>query len=194
MAFDPFCTVNGNPTTYGVDVAPGATVSLALSTPLPVGQRWKISIIGTDELIVPPALSNVTPPNGIVTNPLNPVTFTFPIDPNGGHAIGIRSRVEEIATPTNGAEVSFGVYSVSTISGLRVGFIGELREGNSDYGWITKLNPILRTGGGGPENFSFRVVDVGQTIVIPTNQQMIVVGTMEVNGTLQVDGELVLGL
>ena len=41
-------------------------------------------------------------------------------------------------------------------------------------------------------NFSYRIVAVASTLTIPINQQMLVVGPVEVDGILNIDGELIL--
>lgn len=45
--------------------------------------------------------------------------------------------------------------------------------------------------GGGDENFSYKKIDTGEEITIPTNQQMLVDGAVTVDGDLIVDGEVV---
>lgn len=40
------------------------------------------------------------------------------------------------------------------------------------------------------DNFSFNIVEENTTLVIPMNQQMVVVGEMMIDGDLYIDGEI----
>lgn len=63
-----------------------------------------------------------------------------------------------------------------------------------------KFNPFTGTldlvgsGGSSPsaDNFSYNVVASLTTVTIPTNQQMVVVGPISIDGVLNVDGNLAL--
>lgn len=57
-----------------------------------------------------------------------------------------------------------------------------------------KLDLVGSGSGGGsssPDNFSYKVISVGETVEIPANQQMLVDGHIRVLGHLLVSGELV---
>ena len=56
------------------------------------------------------------------------------------------------------------------------------------------INELAALGGGGssPPNFSYRIIAAASILTIPTNQQMLVVGPVEVDGVLNIDGELIL--
>ena len=43
-----------------------------------------------------------------------------------------------------------------------------------------------------PANFSFSYIEENKTVTIPTNQQMIVYNSLTIDGTLAIDGELVI--
>jgi cellulase/cellobiase CelA1 len=66
-------------------------------------------------------------------------------------------------------------------------------EADALRGWATDINRVLRdVHEGGGTNFSYKQIDTGQVITIPTNQQMIVSGGLINLGTLINLGELVL--
>ncbi len=41
------------------------------------------------------------------------------------------------------------------------------------------------------QNFSYKKIVTGQTVTIPENQQMIYVGTIEIDGTLIINGDAI---
>jgi hypothetical protein len=88
-------------------------------------------------------------------------------------------------------ETTFGLYTLTTF-GTRVGFVTETREGSVDFGWATKVNPLIRSGGSSSINFSYKTIPVGETVTVPQHQQMIVHGGINVYGTLIMIGEVVL--
>lgn len=57
---------------------------------------------------------------------------------------------------------------------------------------LTGLFDLVGTGSSGPStpNFSYTYIPAGQTITIPVNQQMIVLGGITIDGNLIIDGEL----
>ena len=191
MPLSPICLVQDGAgpfvaTTNGVDVTPSNTISIMLQDNSSVVE-WYLEVFGTDELSTTPVLTDVGV-GGLVTTPATVVTFSFPAAT--GRAFGFRSTVTGTGGPL---ETTFGVFSLTSFS-TRVGFVTETREGNLDFGWATKLNPIIRSGGGsgGADNFSYTLVPDGETVTVPLNQQMIVVGGIEVDGTLDLLGELIL--
>jgi hypothetical protein len=191
MPLNPLCLVQDGigpfvPTTNGVDVTPGNTISVKLLDPSSV-VAWFLGVIGTDELSTTPVLTGVNNITHLVTSPTTVVTFTFPAAT--GRAVGFKSTVTGVGGPL---ETTFGTYSLTTFL-TRVGFVTETREGNTGFGWATKLNPLIRSAsGGGGDNFSWKTVPSGQTVVVPLDQQMIVIGGIEVDGTLDLIGELIL--
>ena len=48
------------------------------------------------------------------------------------------------------------------------------------------------SGGTSPDNFSYSQINLGDTKTIPVNQQMILHQNIEINGTLIIDGTLVI--
>ena len=145
MPLSPLCLVsdNGgpfNPTTGGVNVAPGDSIAVQLAMPGGVG-TWYLTVYGTDELSTPPTLANVNPSTGQVTSPTSIVTFTYPGTP-AGRSIVFQSTV---VSGSNTAQTTFSIYSL-TPNGDRVGAVGETREGNVSFGWAAVLNPIMRQG------------------------------------------------
>jgi hypothetical protein len=149
MPASPICQVREgfgpwSSTTDGFDVTPSSIVGIRLADPSDVSE-WYLRIFGTDEEIsVPPTLMDVNPLTSRVTTPLTVVTLTAPA--TTGHALLFESTV---VTTSQTIRTTFGIY-LRTSTGLRVGAVGETREGSSDFGWATTLNKGLRaaTGGG----------------------------------------------
>jgi len=133
-----------NPTSGGVDVTPGDTVSIQLDDTLGVGS-WYLTVVGVDEVTAnPPVLVNVlTSPDtpGLVVSPTSIVSFTVPV--GRGQAYILRSSVNGPSITT-----TFGIF-VRTAAGFRVGAVGERFEGDPVFGWTTTLNQFIRNGGGG---------------------------------------------
>lgn len=192
MPLSPLCLVQDGvgpfvPTTNGVDVTPANTISIKLVDTSSVVD-WFLQVIGTDELSTTPVLTGVNNITHLVTSPTTVVTFSFPA--GTGRGVGFKSTVTGVGGPL---EVTFGLYSLTAFL-TRVGFVTETREGDTSFGWATKLNPLIRagSGGGNPDNFSWKTIPTGETVVIPQYQQMIVIGGLELDGTLDLIGELVL--
>lgn len=192
MALTPLCQVKDGAgpfvgTNNGVDVTPGNTISIQLLNPVGVVD-WFLQIVGTDELTAIPVLTGVNPFTHQVTSPATVVTFTFP----GalGRAIGFKSTVTGVGGPI---DTNFGVYSLTTFS-TRVGFVTETREGNSSFGWATKINPLIRTGGGGggggDPHYTLTTVIDDQTI--PVRESMLHEDhvVIEDGGNLIVEGDV----
>lgn len=151
----PVCTVadgGGAPastTPTGVNVTAGNTITIALLSNSGV-DIWAISVLGTDELSTAPVLT--------INSTAKTATYTAPAV---GSATIFKSVVTNAATGFT-ASTTFGVY-VPT-SGRRVGANFETIEGDNTFGWAAKLNPIIRTGGGGgstPTGTGFRHVTAG---------------------------------
>lgn len=191
MPLSPICLVQDGAgpfvgTNNGVDVTPNNTISIMLQDTTDAVE-WYLEVFGTDELSTTPVLTDVGV-GGLVTTPSTVVTFEFPN--NTGRAFGFKSTVTGTGGPL---ETTFGIFSLTSFS-TRVGFVTETREGDLDFGWATKLNPLIRSGGGGAaaDNFSYTFIPDGESVTIPTNQQMLVVGGVDVEGELNLVGELVL--
>jgi hypothetical protein len=80
-------------------------------------------------------------------------------------------------------EVEVIGFTVSTIPSDSDEFYAALLAVMADYNGGTETSPY---------NFSFKTINEGVTIDIPTEQQMTVFGSMRVDGVLTVDGELIL--
>lgn len=144
MPIFPDCLVQDGagpfvPTTNGVNLSLGSTVSVKLTNPTGVAQ-WFLEVIGTDELSSAPALTNVNPVSHEVLSPGATVTFTGPT--LRGRALLFRSTVTDGFTPVS---TTFAVYTL-TDQGTRVAAAGETLEGNQTFGWSTVVNPLVRTG------------------------------------------------
>ena len=194
MAVSPLVLVQegagpfNQPSPGGLDVGAGAAISIKLDDITGVVD-WFLQVIGTDELSTNPVMTGVNGITNKVNTPSTVVTLTFPA--GTGRAVGFKSTVTGVGGPV---EVEFGLYSLTAFT-TRVGFVGEKREGDASFGWATKLNPLIRSGGGGgggPDNFSWKTVPTGQTVTIPENQQMAVTGGLDLDGTLELEGELIL--
>jgi hypothetical protein len=146
MPVSPNCliAINAGPfvgTPNGVDVSPGDTISVRLADTTDVSQ-WYLLVLGTDELTTAPILTGVNIVTNEVATPGTVVTFTFPNF--RGRSLRFQSTTQGIGGPSS---TTFGFYSL-TLPGRRVGSIGEQREGNTNFGWIVLVNPILREGAG----------------------------------------------
>lgn len=147
-----------DPTGVGKDVTPSATITIRLASTAGV-DIWDLTVLGTDETIVAPTLS--------VNSTTKVATYTAPA--STGTATLFRSTVTSI----NGRDPNTGrqPYVVSSqfvvhtlVSGKRVGAVNETVEANMAFGTAAKINPIIRTGGGGgstPTGTGFRHVTSG---------------------------------
>lgn len=132
-------------TDNGVDVTPGNLISMRLKTPGSV-TKWQLECFGTDEVTaVAPSMTNVNPVDNQVTTPSTTVTFTMPAGAGVGRALVFRSTVDDGGA---GLVTTFGIFTL-TDEGDRVGAINETREGSIDFGWVLKVNPLIRRGSGG---------------------------------------------
>lgn len=145
---DPTCTVDGSPTTNGVDVTASDTVTIALADTAGVKQ-WNISCVNTDETNVAATITA-----GLTVNLVaKTATFTAPAE---GSALIFQSKVNDgknpDGTPNPSFVTTFGVY-VLTATGFRVGAFGEKTEGSAAYGWVPKFNTVCRNALIGAPNF-----------------------------------------
>jgi hypothetical protein len=125
------------PTENGQDVGANQLIEIRLADPTNV-RYWYLKITGTDETIPFPVLGGVNAITGQVLGLDGTVTFE---SGDLGTAIIFDSTVISISGET--ISTTFGVY-VLTDAGLRVGAAGETIEGNSIFGWTTKVNPLIR--------------------------------------------------
>jgi hypothetical protein len=175
MAFSPLCQVKDGAgswtaTVNGVDVTPGNTISVQLTSTTDVSE-WYLQVLGTDELLTAPALTGVSPVDNKVTTPSTVVTFTMPS--GVGHALRFESRVTGSGGPLT---TTFGIYSL-TSHGRRVGASGEELEGDGTFGWSSILNPFLRSGAA--------VVYYNDAVALPTLGANNVQGVLDaLKGTL----------
>jgi hypothetical protein len=135
----PLCNVNASPSINGVNVTAASTVTIALADTAGVKQ-WTLSCLNTDDLLV---ASTITA--GLTINTVaKTATFTAPAV---GSALILQSVVNN-GKDANGAvdptlTTTFGIY-VLTTSGYRVAAFDEKTEGSSAFGWVTKLNAVVR--------------------------------------------------
>ena len=145
FAPSPLVLINSTPQLDGVNVSPNTLVGVALASTVGVSQ-WALSIIGTDELVVSvPVITQTAGFNASFTMPnYQGSALLFQSQINGG--------IDNSGAPNASYTTTFTVYTVSS-DNFRVGALGETLEG-SPYGWLTKLNPIIRGNGtttpGGP--------------------------------------------
>ena len=135
----PLCTVNGNPTSMGVNVTAASTVTIDLidkSVPY-----WSLLCEGTDEISTTPTIT------------LDVVTKTATFTAGAAGSAYILKSIVGIAGPGTDANGLFnssyittlGVY-VLTSDGYRVIAAGETLEGNMFIGWADPVNKIVRRG------------------------------------------------
>jgi hypothetical protein len=140
----PICTVNGSATTDGVDVSASGTVTIALADTTGV-RSWTIECISTDELNTAAGINaglsvNTTNKTATFTSPAAGGTCIFRSTINSGVDVNGNDRPDYVTT--------FGVYVLAS-SGNRVLAVNETTEGDSEFGWIATLNPLLRSSSGG---------------------------------------------
>ena len=143
----PLININGqSQLPNGINVAGGSTVTLALASAAGV-YAWNIKCIGTDDLSSAAAVNA-----SLVVNAANyTATFTMPNPVDGYGAAVIFSSQVNSGIDINGIQQPYltttaGIY-VLVDTGLRVGAQNETVEGNAVFGWLTKLNSIIRIGG-----------------------------------------------
>lgn len=148
---NPNLLINGNSTTNGVNVSASSTVTVALLDPAGCAS-WTLQCIGTDELNSADAINATISINQAAKT----ATFTAPL---AGSALIFASTVNGgVSSQTGLADASLttlaGVY-VLTSDGYRVGAQNETTEGDSNFGWVSKVNRMIRAGvGGGGSSFT----------------------------------------
>src|SRR5277367_1943822 len=136
----PLVLINSAAQVNGVNVTGSSTVTVALASNAGV-YAWNLTCIGTDELNTPAAVNATL----IINHANNTATFTAPS--SAGSAVILQSTVNNgvdinsVVQPTY--TTTAGVYVLSVHS-HRVGATNETTEGDSVYGWISKLNPLIR--------------------------------------------------
>jgi hypothetical protein len=141
----PTCTVNTASTANGVDLAALTTITIQLADLTGVS-TWTIECIGTDELQTAAAVNAALSIN----------TATKTATKTGGYAEGTALLFRSVVNggrDVNGTVVAaytttFAVY-VLTANGDRVLAVGETTEGDASFGWISKINGIIRAGAAG---------------------------------------------
>lgn len=138
----PLVLINSTAQLNGVNVSASSTVTIALVSTVGVS-NWNVTCFGTDELTTPAAINGTL----VINHATNVATFTAPASGSNGAAMVFQSTIN------NGVDVNgvlqpsyfstFGVYILTGIS-TRVGAAGETTEGDSIYGWVSKLNIALR--------------------------------------------------
>lgn len=142
MPISPVCLVKDGAgsfveTANGVNVTPGNQISVMLKDASGI-VSWTLEVIGTDELSTVPTMTNVDATTNLVASPSAVVTFTFPA--GAGRAMGLRSTVTGDVNPD---PVTFGLYA-PTDSLARVGFFSETTESDAKFGWLSKINQVIR--------------------------------------------------
>lgn len=116
-----------------------------------------------------------------------PATTLLPTD---GQVI----RAEIVRAPGQNVNVAAEVANIA--QNTDNSFVLGIRSGTS---FIFRNGSVIQNGesieaedlfGGGPDNFSWKVIPAGKTVTIPTNQQMLLSGGITINGALNIDGEL----
>lgn len=136
----PTCTVESTATTNGVDLTPAATATIALADVAGV-TSWSILAVNTDELNLAAAINSTL----VVDSITKTATFTVPA---AGSAVVFESVVNN-GRDVNGRVTAayttrFAIYTLTT-TGFRVCAFDESLEGNASFGWIAKLNPLIRS-------------------------------------------------
>lgn len=137
----PLCTVNGSATVNGVDVT-GATIVTIQLVDVAGAKSWSITCISTDDVNDKAIINSGLSVDAVTKT----ATFTAPSLPNGS-ALLFESKVnggkdaDGKVDPT--LTTRFGVY-VLTSGGARVGAFDETMEGSATFGWLRKINKIIR--------------------------------------------------
>lgn len=142
MPLSPTCQVQVNAppwlsTVGGVDASGGDTILVRLADTTGV-LEWYLSVTGTDETSTAPSLTGVNPTTHKVLTTSTEVVLTLPA--GTGKAFLFESTVTGVGGPFI---ETFEVF-ILTALGDRVGAAGETREGDADFGWAGKVNPLIR--------------------------------------------------
>ena len=138
----PLVLINSTPQINGVNVTDASTVTVSLASSNGV-YAWDLTCIGTDDL------NTVAAINALVTinHATNTATFTLPTMDGYGAALIFQSQINNGTDVNNVVQptytTTFGVY-VLTTGGNRVGAQNETTEGDAIYGWLSKVNKLIR--------------------------------------------------
>lgn len=141
----PICTVNGNSTINGVNVAANSSVTIAIADTAGV-KSWRLSCVSTDELHAKSTIDD-----GLTINQITKqATFTSP-NVTTGAALIFESEING-GLDVNGRKdpalsTRFGVYVLTSAGGLRVAAFDETFEGSAMFGWTAKFNAAVRAAG-----------------------------------------------
>ena len=131
------------PTTNGAVVTAGNVVTVTLSS-VASGGVWSLTVVGQDDLVTPPVIT--------VNNVAKTATFTAPALPWSlvlQSQVGINSLGKDVNGQTQPSyTTTLGIYCL-TAGNARLLATNERAEGSAAYGWITKINTLIRTPGGG---------------------------------------------
>jgi hypothetical protein len=141
----PICTVNGNTTGNGVNVAANSVVTIAIADTAGV-RSWSLRCISTDENHVAATITAGLSIDQITKT----ATFTSP-NVTTGAALIFESMVNG-GLDVNGRQDSslttrFGVFVLTSTGGLRIGAFDETLEGDASFGWTSKFNAAVRAAG-----------------------------------------------
>ena len=143
----PICTVNGNTTGNGVNVAANSAVTIAIADTAGV-KSWSLRCISTDENHIAATISDgisidqitktatLTSPNATTG-----AALIFESEVNGG--LDVNGRKDPSLT------TRFGVFVLTSPGSLRVGAFDETTEGDASFGWTSKFNAAVRAAGSG---------------------------------------------
>lgn len=143
----PICTVNGNATTNGVNVAKNTQYTIQLADTAGVGP-WLIRCISTDDhqdfasVNAGLSIDSITKTAiGTTPNVTDGAVLIFEsIVNNGKDANG---RVDPSLTTT------FGIYVLTDSGSIRVAALSERTEGDAAFGWTSKFNTVARAAASG---------------------------------------------
>jgi hypothetical protein len=143
MMPSPLVLINGSSQVNGQNVGSGSTVTVALASSSGVSS-WTLACIGTDDLNSVAAVNATI----VINNATFVATYT---QPTGTCGVLMQSRVNNGVDITGAVQSSYTTTFATYVpnAGLRVGRQNETTEGDSIFGWLTKINPIIRNGGGG---------------------------------------------
>ncbi len=164
----PVCTVAdgaGTPqaTTNGVDVTAGNTITIQLASLAGVGP-WAIAIVGLDDLVAAPVVTvNSTTKTATFVAPAAPWAIIFESLVNNG--------IDANKKAQSSYRTTFGIYC-----GSRLMASNERQEGSLAFGWITKINNLIRGNAGsssaGLLATSDATVTTFATVPIPANSNI----------------------
>lgn len=138
----PLVLINSTQQINGVNVTAGSTVTVSLASNAGV-YAWDLICIGTDELTDVATVGATIN----INHASNTATFTMPN--YAGSAVILKSIVNN-GVDVNGVvrpeyATTCGAYVLSSPGNHRVGAQNETTEGDSINGWLSKINPLIRS-------------------------------------------------